>query len=161
MHACPGNRPRPVKFELSTIAGGLIALISAAACAGCLVLWVVSFWTAGVLTWKAPSALFVAHSERNLIGLRFYDKYEGSLHGLRVERYPNPDYKQSSGLWDEIRDLHAYGLPGIGLGYRSNVYLSAPRRMVHTVYVPPWLAARPPESGATHRGFAINRVSSN
>ena len=106
---------------------------------------IVSFSTAGVLIWDVRGFTFVAHSERNLIGLRFYQDDQGPDSGFSIQSYSNPDYKKTSGLWDELKLGGIRGWSAIGLaherGYTNRQYgWSAGNRPVDSIYAPHWLA---------------------
>ncbi len=122
------------------------AALSAAACAACAALWVSSFWTAGVLIWDRPGWSFVVRAQRNLIGIRLFADDQGPDRGLSVQRYPNPDFKRTGGLWDELRLPGAGTLSKIGFGY-SVIYTDQQlgwrlgNQPVHQIYVPHWFLA--------------------
>jgi hypothetical protein len=132
------------------------ALVSAAACAALVMLWISSFWTAGSLVCNVHGRTFWAISQRNLIGLRFH-RYQQGDEPRGWGFYPNPDFKRSSGLWDELhhyknpppgtlvngrpfnRNLHEILFPAVGLGYRRTEYAGA--QTDYSVYIPHWLAS--------------------
>jgi hypothetical protein len=97
-----------------------------------------SFWTAGSIGCNMHGLAVWAVSERSLIGLRSYGYREGDEPtggGL----YPNPDYKTTSGLWDELRHLGGYTMPRLGLGCR--VENNRDGRRIYYAYLPHWLAS--------------------
>ncbi len=145
----------PSRFRNRLVAAA--ALLSAAACVACVALWVSSFWTGAVVAWNVSGLAVVAHSERNLIGVRLYP-HTRDVEISAPQFYPNPDYKKSSGLWDELRPLkspppgtmlngkpftftyHQHLLPGVGLGYRKTEYpASDPTSIDYDLYVPHWI----------------------
>jgi hypothetical protein len=117
---------------------------SMAASGICLALWICSFFTGGVLIWDLRGFTFVAHSERNLIGLRFYQDDQGPDTGFSIRSYSNPDYKQTSGLWDELKLGGVHGWPAIGLAHYRNLTdrnygWAVGNRPIDSIYAPHWL----------------------
>lgn len=114
------------------------------------VLWTASLWTAGNVSVHANDWMMIAWSEKNLVGVRFYDDSQGPKRGWEWHAFPNPDYVHQSGLWDELK-YWGHGIPRLGIGFQrglTNIMFppgfEAPpwkygNRPIYMIYAPHWL----------------------